>query len=275
MTNFSPLVRVLVPTLAALAVAVAGLNLGFWQLRRASEKLGLEQQRRAVLEAAPARLPPPPLSAETLRAMEGRKVNVSGCLLTGQSVFVDNRSQKGVAGFHLLTPIRIESSSGPPGTCDREPAESTHLLILRGWVPRDPRERTRLPPVAMIEGPVEVIGIVQRELPRSFDLGATMVPAAEERIWQNPTLGDFATRTGLEMLPIVLRQTSVAIGGNGPFEDGLGRDWPAPGDEVDKHRGYAFQWFSLAATAAGLWVWFVVLNPWRTRRRSRNGNQAR
>jgi cytochrome oxidase assembly protein ShyY1 len=29
--------------------------------------------------------------------------------------------------------------------------------------------------------------------------------------------------------------------------------------DVDKHRGYALQWYSLAALSAALWLWFVVL----------------
>ena len=46
---------------------------------------------------------------------------------------------------------------------------------------------------------------------------------------------------------------------------GLVRDWPRPGGDVHKHVGYAFQWYSMAALAAGLWLWFVLLAPLRAR----------
>ena len=88
---------------------------------------------------------------------------------------------------------------------------AAHLLVLRGWVPRDPQDRTRLPALASPAGPVEITGVVLRDLPRSFDLGKTSPPQAGERIWQNPSLDDYAGRTGLVMLPFVLRQS-----GDGP-----------------------------------------------------------
>ena len=41
-------------------------------------------------------------------------------------------------------------------------------------------------------------------------------------------------------------------------DDGLVRDWPDPGSGVEKHLGYAFQWYALAVLAAGLWARFVL-----------------
>ena len=38
--------------------------------------------------------------------------------------------------------------------------------------------------------------------------------------------------------------------------DGLRRVWPRPDAGVDKHRGYAFQWYSLAALIAVLTLFF-------------------
>ena len=39
------------------------------------------------------------------------------------------------------------------------------------------------------------------------------------------------------------------------------RGRPAAG--VDKHHGYAFQWFALCALTAGLYVWFQIIQPRR------------
>jgi surfeit locus 1 family protein len=262
------------PSVAALAVTIAALNLGQWQLRRAAEKLDLERQRVAALEAGPVSLPALPLSPADAARLEGRLVTVRGCLLAGRSVFVDNRSHHGIAGFHLLTPVTINAEGSEGSRCTSGDQAAVHLLVLRGWVPRNPRDRTSLPEVIAPSGPVQLTGIVQRELPRSFDLGSAPVPAAGERIWQNPALRDYADRTGLTLLPFVLRQTAGTIGEDGPVDDGLARDWHRPGAEVDKHRGYAFQWFSLAATAVGLWGWFVLLNPWLARRHRGVGNSS-
>jgi len=269
---FGRLLRHLLPSLAALTVTVTALNLGQWQLRRAAEKLELEHQRVAALEAGAVSLPPLPLAPGAAASLEGRLLVVRGCLLASRSVFVDNRGHNGIAGFHLLTPITIEPEVEGSQRCEAARQSDVHLLVLRGWAPRNPQDRTILPEVPTPPGPVQLTGIVQRDLPRSFDLGSAPTPVAGERIWQNPGLRDYADRTGLSMLPFVLRQTADAIGQDGLVHDGLVRDWHRPGSDVDKHRGYAFQWFSLAATAVGLWGWFVLLNPWLARRRRSIGN---
>jgi len=39
------------------------------------------------------------------------------------------------------------------------------------------------------------------------------------------------------------------------------REWPRPAVDVQKHYGYAFQWFALCALMAGLYVWFQLVRP--------------
>jgi surfeit locus 1 family protein len=48
--------------------------------------------------------------------------------------------------------------------------------------------------------------------------------------------------------------------------DGLLRDWPAPDAGLQKHYGYAFQWFALSALILGLYVWFQLIRPRRQAR---------
>ncbi len=45
--------------------------------------------------------------------------------------------------------------------------------------------------------------------------------------------------------------------------DELLRDWPAPDLGLQKHYGYAFQWFALAALILCLYVWFQLIRPRR------------
>jgi cytochrome oxidase assembly protein ShyY1 len=47
---------------------------------------------------------------------------------------------------------------------------------------------------------------------------------------------------------VVLLDPAVKVGG-------LVRDWPRPGAGVAVHHGYAFQWFALAATLIGIYVY--------------------
>jgi surfeit locus 1 family protein len=58
------------------------------------------------------------------------------------------------------------------------------------------------------------------------------------------------------LAPFVLQQTST-------LDDALDRHWTPPASGVDRHRGYAFQWFSLAALLAVIAVGIA----WRALRR--------
>lgn len=225
------------PTLAALAVVLVAASLGHWQLRRADEKRALQAQLDAAAVSAPIAIPAQRADPESL---DGRRVSVRGRWIAERTVFVDNRTYKGVAGFHVVTPVRIEHSG-------------LHLLVLRGWVARDPRDRLRLPAVPTPEGAVEIVGVAQATLPRVLELKAAPPPGPQDRIWQNLDLERFERWSGLALQPLVLRQSPEAQG------DGLVRDWAVAGAMVDKHIGYAVQWFALAAAAAGLWLYYILI----------------
>ena len=91
---------------------------------------------------------------------------------------------------------------------------------------------------------------------RLYQLGE----AGSGRIRQNLDPAAFARETGLPLLPLTVLQT--AHEGATP---GLLRDWPAPAVDIHKHYGYAAQWAALSVLQLGLYVWFQVLRPRRSR----------
>jgi cytochrome oxidase assembly protein ShyY1 len=207
-------------------------------MRRAAEKQALQVQREAALSDVPIRLEPASLDASSL---DGRRVIGEGTFDDSRTVFLDNRTRGGVAGFHVVTPLRLGSSA-------------THVLVLRGWIARDTADRTRLPPLRKLPGPVRVEGLAMASLAQPMLLGADAAPAQGELIWQHLTLQRYREWSSLAVLPVIVRQTSE-------LDDGLVREWAQPGSDVDKHRGYAFQWYAMAAVTAGLWVVFGCLRP--------------
>ena len=106
-------------------------------------------------------------------------------------------------------------------------------------------------------GVVRVEGRIAPPPARLYDLG----PEAAGRIRQNLDIGAFAQETRLKLRPWSLMQFD---GLQGPT-DGLLRDWTPPATGLQKHHGYAFQWFALSALTIALYVWFQLLRP---RRRS-------
>lgn len=229
--------------LAALALAAATARLGVWQLDRAAQKASLQQaldQRRAL----------PPLPADELaRDAEGatlqhhRLTTLEGLWLGEHTVYLEHRQMRGQPGFLVVTPLRL-----PDGTA---------ALVQRGWQPRDLMDRTKVAPVPTPSGVVRVEGRIAPPPARLYDLG----PEAAGRIRQNLDIGAFAQETRLKLRPWSLMQFD---GLQGPT-DGLLRDWTPPATGLQKHHGYAFQWFALSALTIALYVWFQLLRP---RRRS-------
>ena len=250
----SPMMRRWIAALAALAVVVTAVLLGNWQMRRAQEKLQAQSERDAALAQ-----PPTPVSQELMRegALDGQRVWVQGTLLGDQSVFLDNRTRQGVAGFHVLTPMRLLPAAP-------DDPRGRHVLVLRGWIEADRLDRNRLPPLRTPQGPVRIEGLALSDLPQPILLkGQAGPPAPGVRIWQRLTVPTYAAFSGLPLQPLIVRQTSE-------LDDGLQRDWTLPGTGVDKHRAYAAQWYALAAAAALMWG----IAAWRARRAGRRSMQG-
>ncbi len=233
--------------LAALAGVALALRLGVWQLDRASQKLALQ----ASLEA---RAGEPPLVGLALARRAGdvpgqvfRHVRLTGRWVTEHTVFLDNRQMDGKVGFFVVTPLRLEDS--------REA-----VLVQRGWVARHFDQRTVLPTIVTSPGRVEVEGSVALAPSRMFEFSA----AASGPIRQNIDLSPFALEAGLALLPLAVIERSTETNSH----DGLERHWPPPATDVQKHYGYAFQWFAIGAVIAFLYVWFRIVRPRQRRRRT-------
>ena len=121
------------------------------------------------------------------------------------------------------------------------------VLVLRGWFPRDARDLRQLPVIPVPEGEVEIAGLVLASVGKLMQLGDTPVltPGA---IVQNLDIADLAKASRLPLQNFIMEQTSTT-------DDGLVRDWPVPSSGIDTHRGYAFQWYALAAAA---FLFFIV-----------------
>lgn len=251
MTTSRGYFRAWAPTLAALVVVAVTVSLGNWQLRRADEKRALQAQRDAAERDAPVDVTG---SGNDAVALDGRRVRVRGRFVSEFDVFIDNRTWRGVAGFHVLSPLRLAGSD-------------SYVLVLRGWVASDPRERWRVPRVPVPEGEVEVEGIALRELAHTLELGRTREPGPDDRIWLNVDLDRYRRWSGLSVQLPIVRELTPPQTASGAFDDGLVRDWARPGGDVERHVAYAFQWYAMAALAGGLWIWFVALARWRGRSR--------
>ena len=237
----TPARRFWVVTIATVLTMAATASLGRWQLQRADQKLALqaEMDTRAKL---PVWTETDLLQAQAPRAAWHRRVQLQGEWVPSASVFLDNRQMDGRPGFFLLTPLRLTGS-------DRA------VLVQRGWSPRDFIDRSRTPEVPTPAGPVTLEGRLAPSPGKLYELGES----APGPIRQNIELAALASEFQLDLLDASVLQTNDA-------GDGLSRQWPPVGTGVDKHHGYAFQWFALCALAAVLYLWFQFISPRRKRK---------
>jgi len=211
--------------LFVVALVVTMVSLGFWQLRRLDEK----RDRNALIES---RMDQPTVAVDDLLApgdgadavgeARFRQVTAVGTYDDGATVVVRNRSQDGVAGAWLVTPLVLE--------------DGARVGVLRGFVSFT--ADGSIVEAAAPTGEVSVDGMIVD--PGSFDGTAPqdlapllaaedVVPGlvlAESSTPAEPALAD-ATTAGPTSLLVV----------------------PPPELSEGPHLGYAAQWFIFATIA--------------------------
>lgn len=216
--------------LLACAGVAAGIHLAQWQTGRAQQKQQVADAMAQRATAPAIHVGAEPLNAE---AVEYRTVEARGRFDPRGVVYLDNRVNKGRAGYEVVMPLRIEGSD-------------MHLLVNRGWI-AGTGDRARLPQVSTPQGVVNVSGIAVIPGTKIYELSET---AVEGKVWQNLSVERYAENTDYKIHPILARQTSEAA-------DGLIRDWSVSDRAINVHRSYAFQWYALAAL---VFVVFLVMS---------------
>lgn len=211
-----------VPVIAGLALAALTVSLGNWQMSRADEKGELQQQIEAGAAAQPVSI------GSGARVQDWMPVELSGRWQVEATIFLDNRVQDGRVGYHVLTPIELEHDAG-------------WVLVNRGWVAGS-ASRDVLPEVATPQYGAGVIGSVRIPEAGPFTLAKQ---AGEGALWQYIDIEQYRAWSGIPVHEWIVQQTS-------PAPDGLVRDWPRPDAGIDRHRGYALQWYSFAGLSLAL-----------------------
>ncbi|HWW06067.1 SURF1 family protein [Collimonas sp.] len=243
----------LIPFVVTVLLVVLGVALAQWQTRRGDQKQALEskllqREADAAVQLGAA------LQVQDVDQLEFRRMVLRGEFIPGWPVYLDNRPLNGVAGFYVLMPFKLAAPA--PGLVT---GADSYVLVARGWLPRDPADRSKLPSYPTPAGVIEIEGLVRRDFGHVLQLGdaGSLRPQA---IVQNLAIGEFAAASKFKLQPFVIEQTSNT-------EDHLLRTWPRPSLGIEKHRGYAFQWYALAVMA---FIFFVVTG---FRRGSENTNK--
>lgn len=227
-----------------LAVVALTASLGNWQLNRAAERLQAQELQDQRVASGPVRLNQRMSNSDELA---GSAVTVTGRWHHDKTVLLDNRTHERQAGFHVFTPLELDPANS---------ALPAYVLVLRGWAPRNNQDRSLLPPIPTPDGKVEILGRLEPDIEQTLVLGSDAEPAAAQRIWQRLDRASYERWSGLALRPFIVRQTAPL---KAAAKDGLVRQWISPGSKVDRHYGYAFQWFAMSMAMFSFWVWLTFL----------------
>jgi surfeit locus 1 family protein len=222
----------LVLTLLAIMVLALLLNLGVWQLDRAQQKQDLLDLQADRITQTPVDISSIDMMANNLRYLP---IKLSGQYDHQHQLLIDNQVKSGQAGYFVLTPIKLDDGRA--------------ILVNRGWLNLGV-SRDKLPDVKVAPGQVFVSGKLDHFPSVGIKLeGADELTAGWPAVTQVVDVDKVARRLGYAVLPY-----QVLL--NSDEEEGYDRDWVPMKMGPEKHHGYAFQWFALAA--AWVVIYFVL-----------------
>jgi surfeit locus 1 family protein len=250
----APARRLRLAVLAAVGIALfLGLvALGTWQLERRAWKLALIERVEQRVHAAPR---PAPLQSEwagvNAADHEYLPVQLRGRWVAGKTVLTQAVTELG-AGFWVVTPLQQD--------------DGTLVLVNRGFVPGDQRERWLAPP-ASPAAQADVSTVVQGLLRMTEPGGGFLRDnAPAQQRWYSRDVA--AIGQSLQLSPLApyfvdagLASARLAIVAEGSAASAANAQWPQPGLTVvrfhNSHLVYALTWYGLALMVAGA-AWYVA-----------------
>jgi surfeit locus 1 family protein len=208
--------------------------LGRWQLHRAEQKEAIQSrlERQAKLPTLTGQAV---ITSNDPGALLQRSVSVRGRWLADRTIFLDNRPMGGRQGLYVVTPLALEG-------------DQAVVLVQRGWVPRNFMDRSLVPVIGTPGGTVSIEGRIAPPPGKLYEFTV----AESGHIRQNLDIKNFSAEIGVPLQSWTIQQLGTA-------SDGLSRQWPVVSAGIEKHYGYAFQWFALSALIAILYVWFQIV----------------
>ncbi len=216
--RFSMPASLIVATLALL------ISLGFWQLDRANEKREIENQIARANSGDVELIN----SVEFLKEKEYYHVRLQGAYIDDKQFIYDNQIVDQISGYYVLTPFVLKG-------------DSKAFLINRGFIPWNGR-RDKLADIdvgaKLTEVKVQISKPVRRmELEESKTTGEFPV------LIQTLDLDEMSNTASLDLASV--------IGLLSPESDsGFVRQWEPYTGSIERHVGYAIQWFLMAFVLA-------------------------
>ncbi len=231
--------RKLIVLVLVLGLVFALVHLGFWQLDRAKQKELLIKQWSA-----------PAISTSFRSRGEAQniyqKIKLKGSFNKEHYFWLDNKIRHGKVGYELVVLFELASDS--------------MLAVNLGWVKGD-MDRSVLPRVDLPTEEILLMGWLKKVEP-AFQLKADIWGLAwPKRIQQINFLKITAAMqsTQLTQQKHQLIEPYILLAEK-PILSELTTQWKPVNMSVEKHLGYAVQWFLMALVLCGMLIWYWRIN---------------
>lgn len=219
-----------------LALIVIMANLSAWQFHRLSDRREFNEQVRDRSSIAAVDVDTIDLSDPS--SASWRRVGAVGTYLPDEQVLILNRSQDGVAGLNVMTPLLLDNGDV--------------IAVARGFVPL-----SATPPVAPT-GRVRVVGVLRESESRRS--GQPREADGDLTEMFNLDLARLQLQIDEPVLPLWL-----AADGSDPADDPILAPVAPPELSEGPHLSYAIQWIIFSVCVAVGWTLAVRRSVRRAR----------
>ena len=212
--------RFFIPAFLIIATLALLITLGFWQLDRADEKRAIEDQ----VANANANIAELITDVDLLSEKEYYHVRLQGSYIKDKQFIYDNQIVDQISGYYVLTPFVLKG-------------DSRAILINRGFIPWNGR-RDQIADIDIGAKIAEVKVQISKPVKR-MELKASEITQDFPVLVQALDVDEMSAIASLDFANIV--------GLLGPeSENGFVRKWDPYTGSIERHIGYAIQWFLMA-----------------------------
>ena len=212
--------RFFIPASLIIATLVLLISLGFWQLDRADEKRAIEDQIASANSGDVELIN----SVEFLKEKEYYHVRLQGAYIDDKQFIYDNQIVDQISGYYVLTPLVLKG-------------DSKAILINRGFIPWNGR-RDKLADIDVGEKLTEVMVQISKPV-RRMELEESKTTGEFPVLIQALDLDEMSTIAALDFVSVVGLLSPES-------EGGFVRQWEPYTGSIERHIGYAVQWFLMA-----------------------------
>ena len=212
--------RLLLPTFLIVATIAFLVSLGFWQLDRAEQKREIEasitRANTGVIELIK--------SEQDLLNKEFYEVRLQGRYLNEAQFIYDNQIVDQISGYYVLTPFILTG-------------QSKAVMVNRGFIPWNGR-RDKLADINVDSGQTEIKVQILNPIKR-IELKTSELVREFPVIIQAIDFDVIEEISNISFIRIIGQLDASSA-------DGFIRKWEPYTGSIEKHIGYAIQWFLMA-----------------------------